>query len=1013
MSSAHTLSSLSLNRILGTHRRTSLSVGALSLLLIFALASRSLNAASSTVFSNPSSIAINSSIAPPSPAVPYPSTINVSGLTGATTKVTVTLTGINDFSLPDIDVLLVSPTGGKIILMSDAGFNAFVFNGYVILDDAAPTSLGSVGFSSGTYKPTNIGGGDSFPAPAPVEPYSTTLAAAFNGVDPNGAWSLYIVDDQAGVDGTITQGWTLNVTTSGMPATSFSNSGYIRIDDGTMAATPYPSTIEVSGLSGVLTNLKVTLRGLSHTRVADVDIMLVSPNGHYVVLMSDLGESADNAILTFDDAAPTFLPNVITSGTYKPSNGDDISSAPDLFPDPAPPIPYGQNGYGTHPLSGLYGFSPNGRWSLYIMDDSATVSGSLSGGWSLEIATEPYIIPSVGCDAASFSAPVNYAAGSVPGDVAAGDFNHDNKQDIVVTNQSSNSVSLLLGGGTGGFSSPASFAVGTSPAAVVVGDFNTDANQDLAVVNTGSNNVSILLGDGAGGFSEPTNFSTETNPLSVAVADFNNDTHLDLAVAESGGSFSGVSVLYGNGRGRFGAPFSFAAHTQPVFVATGEFNGDHYRDLAVANFGSNDVSILLNTANGLFAAAPLVSVGVSPISIAVADFNRDGNSDLAVANYNSFSFSLRLGTGDGAFTGNLNPDNIGNRPVSIKAVDLHGNSNPLLIVANSGSHNVSALFNVDGSFGSSTNFNLTTTPGALVVGDFNHDGKADIVTANSGSNNISVLLNVCSLAKDNRFDFTGDGKTDVIVFRPSAGSWYFLGAIPFGSSTDIIVPADYDGNGRTDVAYFSPGTARWVALRGHNLFFGLAGDVPVPADYDGDGRADIAVFRPADGFWHIRRSTDNSVLSIPFGTSEDKPVARDYDGDGKADLAVFRPSNGVWYILQSSDGQVRAEHFGLSQDRPVAADYDGDGKADLAVFRPSNGVWYILRSSDNSLAAQAWGANLDVPVPGDYDGDGKFDVAVWRPSIGYWYVLPSSTGIAQGQAWGIGGDIPLPSAYIP
>jgi hypothetical protein len=87
-----------------------------------------------------------------------------------------------------------------------------------------------------------------------------------------------------------------------------------------------------------------------------------------------------------------------------------------------------------------------------------------------------------------------------------------------------------------------------------------------------------------------------------------------------------------------------------------------------------------------------------------------------------------------------------------------------------------------------------------VVGDFNNDGKADIVTANSGSNNISVLLNVCSIAKDNRYDFTGDGRTDFVVFRPSTGSWYFLGAIPFGASTDIIVPADYDGDGRYSVS---------------------------------------------------------------------------------------------------------------------------------------------------------------------------------------------------------------------
>ncbi len=180
-----------------------------------------------------------------------------------------------------------------------------------------------------------------------------------------------------------------------------------------------------------------------------------------------------------------------------------------------------------------------------------------------------------------------------------------------------------------------------------------------------------------------------------------------------------------------------------------------------------------------------------------------------------------------------------------------------------------------------------------------------------------------------RFDFDGDGKTDISTFRPANNVWYRLQSGSNNSSA-----ADQ---------------------------FGSTGDKLAPADFDGDGRTDLAVFRPASGAWYLQKSRDG-FATAEFGLAEDLPVPADYDGDGLADIAVFRPSTGVWYILRSRDNQVTTTQFGLSEDVPVAGDYDADGTADIAVWRPSSGVWYLQKSRDGFAAAQ-FGLPADKPVP--------------------------------------------------
>jgi subtilisin-like proprotein convertase family protein len=170
--------------------------------------------------------------------------------------------------------------------------------------------------------------------------------------------------------------------------TTFSNITPISIPSlGT--ANPYPSQINVSGLSGTITKITVALSGLSHTFSDDLDILLVGPGGTNVALMFGGGNGASNVNLVFDDSASASIPNfnsTLVSGTYKPTNFYPF----DNLTAPAPAGPYGAT------LSVFNGASPNGTYSLFIEDQASGDSGNVSGGWSVTITTSTVTVPEPG-----------------------------------------------------------------------------------------------------------------------------------------------------------------------------------------------------------------------------------------------------------------------------------------------------------------------------------------------------------------------------------------------------------------------------------------------------------------------------------------------------------------------------------------------------------------------------------------------------------------------------------------
>lgn len=172
----------------------------------------------------------------------------------------------------------------------------------------------------------------------------------------------------------------VNFTFNLANVTTFQNPALITIPD-IGAATPYPSVITVSGITGTVGNVSVTLSNLSHTYPGDLDILLVGPTGQKSILMSSAGQpfSVTNTTVTFDDTAASPVPDAsqILGTSYQPAAYNPSPS----FPDPAPAGPY------NAALSVFSLANPNGAWSLYIVDHTDGDHGKVANGWSLAITT--------------------------------------------------------------------------------------------------------------------------------------------------------------------------------------------------------------------------------------------------------------------------------------------------------------------------------------------------------------------------------------------------------------------------------------------------------------------------------------------------------------------------------------------------------------------------------------------------------------------------------------------------
>ena len=697
----------------------------------------------------------------------------------------------------------------------------------------------------------------------------------------------------------------------------------------------------------------------------------------------------------------------------------------------------------------------------------------------------------------SFSAKTDFAAGNNPEGVSVADLNGDGKADVATVNLGSNTTSVFVNNSTVGtinFRARVDFATGSQPTALAAGDLDADGRCDIVATNTANNSVSIFRNTPQfSANADLSNLSTTTGALSPSflpgILAYRSTNYNALLLPQ----FTAVSAqadakleMRVNG-----GAYLFLASGNPTFI-TGLQQTINTLDIKVT--AQNGIATKVYTITITQAIAPVIT-SILPVSGAVgstvtisgSNFNAQPSANIVymgatkatvtLASSNSLSVTVPPGATyapvtvlDGVntrrmaysranfkptfapFKSTLSADDFSTKidfavnsdPGSIVLNDIDGDGKTDIIVGDRTNNILSVFRNTSasgsigvGSFAPKVDFTITGTGlNHIAVGDFNSDGKPDLVVTNRNSANVSVFRNTSTIGIINSSSFAAPVNYTTVVWP------------------DEVAVGDVDGDGRPDLVTASFDQPTISILRNNTTFggamsfeprqdFGLSAPSQSLAinDLDGDGKADIVVSYPENGLIGILRNIGNVgelalAASVNFSTGifgANGIVIGDIDGDGKPDLAIPHQVNSQNISIfrnASSPGSITTGSFAPKQDFNTGsllfslalADVNGDGKPDMAVTNLLLNTISVFcnQSTPGSIGAGSFASPVSFGTQftptamaiGDLDGDGKPDMVSTNSSSGNisvlrnnlfvfttFYVKKDAAGNNSGTSW--------------
>ncbi len=546
----------------------------------------------------------------------------------------------------------------------------------------------------------------------------------------------------------------------------------------------------------------------------------------------------------------------------------------------------------------------------------------------------------LGAGNGNFGVEETYAVGTAPIQVAVHDVTGDGEVDIVAANSRSQDISVLVGNGDGTFRKARQYVADAEPRRLGFGDFNEDGRTDIAVVSEGGSGATVALirGIGDDNFLAAEDLRTGSAPTDLAVGDVDGNGFTDLVgVTESGGVF----VFPSQGEDALGARQVVGIDGRAAGIALADFDGDERLDAAVSDIDNGEVVVLTGGADGRLSVSDRLTSGSDPVPVVAGDFNGDGRSDIATALVESSEIGVFLRQSNGTFAAvqrypvTMSSDRAA--PIDLAVIDADCNGLDDVVVANNAIGTVSVLTSsASGALAISAELSTLLVgelPDALIVADFNSDGRQDVAVSNArtagslpsvrffngrcdgtlevaaGDSNLQAGLLVTAMTGR---DFVGNQIVDVAVLNQTANSIKpYLGR---GSN----------GNGDGTFGLSNPQFPSDVVSR--------MPESMVSADFDGDGRYDLAVGNTDPSANNVTvllncaRSPGCDVLGI-VNLPEGAPATR---ADGNDD-GIISAGDVAALAAEAIDGDGDAvEDVEEGTFAGVAGvDANGDGRVDV------------------------------------------------------------------------------------